>query len=135
MLRFHRACGGIFFLGCIATQANAAIICVRAGNDPHETKQEIVIDEDKGAFSYVAYDGQREVLELQCDIFSNGQDQAVLCARIFSRTEGVTVEHYLIPKLSAMTSLHVSTFVQNSSSNFDPGPHYGQYKQMMMFCE
>lgn len=100
----------------VASPSKAEITCKRIGSDPDKTEQQLVIDGDKGAYIYNAYDGSPAVVEVKCGQFRNDADVGYLCERVFQREDGFTTEHYLIRKATGFTSLSVTTFVENSKS-------------------
>jgi hypothetical protein len=125
----------LFFSFLPIAQAEAEINCTRIGDDPYNTNESFFADGSTGAFMYNAYDGQRQALELQCDFFEYESHEAVVCARNFQRADGLTVEHYVIPKLAAVTSIYISGFVENSSFDQNLDKHTGSYQQITVSCE
>lgn len=123
-----------FLLAPKMATAEAEINCTRVGDDPYNTNESFFADGSTGAFMYNAWDGQRQALELQCDFFEYDSHEAVVCARNFQRADGLTVEHYVIPKIGAIASIYISGFVENSS--FDQqDAHTGSYQQITVSCQ
>ena len=118
----------------VFSEANASVSCKRIGDDPYGIGETLFVNGPVGAFSYEAYNGQRQVLEVKCDTFKNDADQTIVCARVFQRTNGTTTDHYVIPKVSGFTSLFISTFVENVSSEFYPNENEGKYQQITVSC-
>lgn len=117
------------------SMANAEINCSRVGADPYNTNETFYIDGPTGLYSYNAYDGQRQVLELQCDTHQNNGADVAVCSRTFQRTDGLTVEHYVIPRVSTFTTIYISTFVENARSEFYSAQHRGNYQQISITCD
>ena len=124
-----------FFLTfCVAGASHAALTCERIGEDEFSTEESLYIDGPDGAYSYNAYNGSRQVLEVLCDRFDNGTDEGLICTRVFERPDGVTTEHYLVPKISRFTSLIVSTFIENSESILNDDQHNARLNQLTVSC-
>lgn len=124
----------IFISGVIVGKSHAAVNCQRIGEDPYNTRQSIYIDGDTGLYSYIAYNGERQVEELLCGFLTNEGNEAVICSRVFEREEGLTTEHYVIARLSRFTTLQTSSFVENASDRFATGQHRAMYSQVTMTC-
>lgn len=120
----------IFFSGA----SYAALTCERIGEDEFSTEESLYVDGADGAYSYNAYNGSRQVLEVLCDQFENGTDEGLICTRVFERSDGVTTEHYLVPKISRFTSLIITTFVENANSILDDDQHNARLTQLTVSC-
>ena len=118
----------------VASPTKAEITCKRIGSDPYKTEQQLVIDGDKGAYIYNAYDGSPAVVELMCGQFRSGADVGYLCERVFQREDDFTTEHYLVRKVTGFTSLSVTTFVENSKSQFSDQTHQASVDGFAVSC-
>lgn len=96
--------------------AGSTITCNRVGEDKHNGREALIIDGDKGAYSYNAFDGNRETISLKCDTLTADGERSAVCARVFSRPNGFTTEHYVVKKLADFSTVSISSFVENSDS-------------------
>lgn len=119
----------------VSSAADSTITCSRVGEDKHNGREALIIDGDKGAYSYNAFDGNRETISLKCDTFTTDGEQSAICARVFSRPEGFTTEHYLVKKLADFSTVSISSFIENSDSKSAPHMHSAKIRQFSASCK
>ena len=114
--------------------AGSTITCNRAGEDKHNGREALIIEGDKGAYSYNAFDGNRETISLKCDTLTADGERSAVCARVFSRPNGFTTEHYVVKKLADFSTVSISSFVENSDSKSAPHTHNANIRQFSASC-
>lgn len=118
-----------------ATTVQAEINCKRIGRDPYGTAEQLIVLGDRGAYTYRNLDGNQEVLELTCGSFKLENETGVLCHRSFAPEDGISSEHFLIPRVSDFTSISLTTFVENSPARLTTGKHLVSYDTFPVTCE
>lgn len=112
-----------------ANDAVADIQCVRIGADPFGQSEQIIISGDQGAYSYVAYDGEREFLtDLQCSNLRIG----AVCQRVHDHDDGLSVSHYFLQKREGLSKLISTNFSQNS--DLSGQSHYAGANEFLVEC-
>ncbi|MBB3594644.1 hypothetical protein FHX08_005048 [Rhizobium sp. BK529] len=116
--------------------ANAELICKRIGDDPYGQQEALLVKDSAGVFSYKAYDGTLETIELICASFYDDKAKlGILCGHVFEREDGFTTEHYLIHSISSFTTLTQSKLIENAKSQYVRSDHKATVTQYMISCE
>lgn len=117
-----------------ANPTQAETTCKSIETDSKRGNPSLYVKGERGAYSYTAYDGSKQVLALKCDTIQASPNNPIVCARVFRHSEGYTTDHYVIAKVADFTSLYISSLVENHTLSGVPGKHYGTFEQFTVEC-